>query len=107
MVFLSLQFSATTNSNSSGSKPRKKKANRNTNSASHDAWNRETGEPNQRWINSVDVSVLYRNVGNVDKDEYKQLPNVCKKYFREHPQVEMPGKFKDQQKPVPKNKKKK
>ena len=63
-------------------------------------WNKETGEPNQRYIMGVDIGVLYRNVGKIDSesDVYKYIPNVTKDYFRKYPNKEMPKKFKKQSK---------
>ena len=77
-------------------------------------YNKESGESLHRFINAIDVGVLYRNVDKIEeeKETYKTLPNVTKQWFRNNPKREMPSKFKRMTKPVPnpknaKNRKKK
>ena len=93
--------STNTSSNTSSNKPKKKKAPKGNGNGynSHQTWNKETGEPTHHWVNCIDVSILYRDTGKIEEDEFKQLPNVCKDYFRKQPNQEMPSKFKDMKQP--------
>ena len=104
---------SSTSANSSKSKPKKKKAKSKKSDGDGEtykqetSWNKETGEPSHRWVNSIDISVLYRDPGKVEEPEFKSLPNKCKDYFRNQPNVEMPEKFTNMKKPASKNKAKK
>ena len=93
-------------SNSTANARANSNANANSTSGNNQqpAYNKETGEPLHRYIFAIDVSVLYRNVSQVDDDEYKHLPNVVKKYFRDNPNKNMPKKFDKMDKPKPKPK---
>ena len=73
-------------------------------------WNRTTGEPTMRWINGVDVSIVYQQTHKVDEDDFKILPNIVKDYFRSNSQKKCPPKIQNMERPKktqPKKKKKK
>ena len=95
------QVNSNSNANSNAN------ANSNSSNTPPPTYNRETGEPLHRFIGAIDVGVIYRDVTKVDTDEFKQLPNVTKQYFRENPNKDMPKKFKNMTKPKPKSKPKK
>ena len=62
-------------------------------------YDKETGEPLHRYIFSMDVGLLYKNVERLDEDEFKTIPNVMKEYFRKHSKKDMPKRFKNMKKP--------
>ena len=68
---------------------------------SKNSWNKETGEPLHRWVNAIDVSVLYCDVDKLADDQFRCLPKITKEYFRNNSGKETPKKFADMQKPKP------
>ena len=70
-------------------------------------YNRETGEPTKRWINGVDVSIVYQQTHKVDEDDFRHLPAIVKTYFKNNQDKKCPQKIQSMTKPKPKPKKKK
>ena len=79
----------------------------NTAKAINHGYNRETGEPTKRWIQGVDVSIVYQQTHKVDEDDFKRLPAIVKTYFKNNQDKKCLPKIQSMTKPKSRQQKKK